>query len=121
MDGPRGTGCIEPTRGLFEARGDLSEESLGLESLNKPEGKSLATTPDAQSDMAEEILPGSTPGPGPVAEDGKEAAFRKVQKMEEIALHALHVEDNPSLNPWTFRTWFLGIGGLGARTSPPTC
>ncbi|KUJ19163.1 OPT superfamily oligopeptide transporter [Mollisia scopiformis] len=30
--------------------------------------------------------------------------------MEEIALYALHVDDDPSLNPWTFRTWFLGIG-----------
>jgi hypothetical protein len=25
--------------------------------------------------------------------------------MEEIALYALHVDDDPSLNPWTFRTW----------------
>jgi hypothetical protein len=35
-------------------------------------------------------------------------AAEKVDNMEEIALYALHVEDDPSLNPWTMRTWFLG-------------
>ena len=35
-------------------------------------------------------------------------AAEKVSDMSEIALYALHVEDDPSLNPWTFRTWFLG-------------
>ena len=43
-------------------------------------------------------------------------ASEKVNNMEEIALYALHVEDDPSLNPWTFRTWFLGMYTLqGAR------
>jgi hypothetical protein len=32
-------------------------------------------------------------------------ASEKVDNMEEIALYALHVDDDPSLNPWTFRTW----------------
>ena len=32
-------------------------------------------------------------------------AAEKVDNMEEIALYALHVDDDPSLNPWTFRTW----------------
>ena len=35
-------------------------------------------------------------------------AADKVENMEEIALYALHVDDDPSLNPWTMRTWFLG-------------
>jgi hypothetical protein len=39
-------------------------------------------------------------------------ASQKVQNMEEIALYALHVEDDPTLNPWTFRTWFLGKNEL---------
>lgn len=29
-------------------------------------------------------------------------------RMEDIALTALHVDDDPTLNPWTFRMWFLG-------------
>jgi len=28
-------------------------------------------------------------------------AAQKVEKMEDIALYALHVDDDPSLNPWT--------------------
>lgn len=40
-------------------------------------------------------------------------AQEKVENMEEIALYALHVEDDPSLDPWTFRTWALGIGLSG--------
>jgi hypothetical protein len=35
-------------------------------------------------------------------------AAEKVENMEEIALYALHVDDDRSLNPWTFRMWFLG-------------
>jgi hypothetical protein len=31
-----------------------------------------------------------------------------VANMEEIALKALHVDDDPTLNPWTFRMFFLG-------------
>lgn len=44
--------------------------------------------------------------------DGKKelTAAQKVGDMENIALYALEVEDDPSLNPWTFRTMFLGIG-----------
>ena len=32
-------------------------------------------------------------------------AKEKVDDMEQIALYALHVDDDPTLNPWTFRTW----------------
>jgi len=31
-----------------------------------------------------------------------------VARMEDVALKALHVDDNPSLNPWTFRMFVLG-------------
>lgn len=31
-----------------------------------------------------------------------------VASTEEIALQALHIDDDPSLNPWTFRMYFLG-------------
>lgn len=31
-----------------------------------------------------------------------------VANTEEIALKALHVDDDPTLNPWTFRVFFLG-------------
>ncbi|KAK8051943.1 hypothetical protein PG993_003328 [Apiospora rasikravindrae] len=47
---------------------------------------------------------------------GRRTAAEKVDNMEEIGLYALHVEDDPSLNPWTFRTWFIGLG-LSALSS----
>jgi len=31
-----------------------------------------------------------------------------VANMEDMALKALHVDDDPSLNPWTFRMFILG-------------
>jgi hypothetical protein len=32
-----------------------------------------------------------------------------VANMEDIALKALHTDDDVTLNPWTFRMFFLGI------------
>lgn len=41
-------------------------------------------------------------------------AAQKVDKMEEIALYALHVEDDPTLNPWTVcGLLFVGLFELG--------
>lgn len=37
--------------------------------------------------------------------------------METIALRALHVDDDPTLNPWTFRMFFIGKFQLIHRTS----
>jgi hypothetical protein len=34
---------------------------------------------------------------------------RIVVETSELAITALHVDDDPSLSPWTFRTFFLGI------------
>ena len=31
-----------------------------------------------------------------------------VNTAEDIVTHVLHVEDDPSLNPWTFRMFFIG-------------
>jgi hypothetical protein len=34
---------------------------------------------------------------------------RIVVETSELAITALHVDDDPSLSPWTFRTFFLGM------------
>lgn len=39
-----------------------------------------------------------------------------VANMEEIALKALHTDEDPSLNPWTFRMFFLGDFILATST-----
>jgi hypothetical protein len=41
--------------------------------------------------------------------DKLKTAAEKVDNMEEIAIYALHTDDDVSLNPWTFRTMFLGM------------
>jgi hypothetical protein len=46
----------------------------------------------------------------PVYEDeegglGKEGA---VETNEDLVTRVIHVEDDPTLNPWTFRVFFLG-------------
>jgi hypothetical protein len=40
--------------------------------------------------------------------DSERAAEPVVANMETIALKALHVDDDATLNPWTFRMFFLG-------------
>jgi hypothetical protein len=47
-------------------------------------------------------------------------AAEKVDNMEEIALYALHVDDDPSLNPWTFRTWLYVGSDVFDASSPNT-
>ncbi|KAI0529874.1 OPT oligopeptide transporter protein-domain-containing protein [Xylaria digitata] len=33
-----------------------------------------------------------------------------IDSIDDIVTKVLHVDDDPSLNPWTFRMWFIGIG-----------
>jgi YD repeat-containing protein len=41
----------------------------------------------------------------------KETHKRKAPKTpRELVSEILMVEDDPSVNPWTFRMWFIGIG-----------
>ncbi len=43
-------------------------------------------------------------------EDDTKGLVPDVQTTEGIVSNVLSVEDDPSLNPWTFRTFFLGFG-----------
>jgi hypothetical protein len=35
---------------------------------------------------------------------------KRIRNARDLVTEILLVEDDPSLNPWTFRMWFLGIG-----------
>ena len=37
-----------------------------------------------------------------------QTAAEKADKMDEIALHILKLDDDPTLNVWTFRVFFIG-------------
>lgn len=39
-----------------------------------------------------------------------EASETVLHSEREIATHVISVDDDPSLNPWTFRAFFLGLG-----------
>ncbi|KAF5120861.1 hypothetical protein E5D57_013197 [Metarhizium anisopliae] len=31
-----------------------------------------------------------------------------INSVDDLVTKVLHVDDDPSLNPWTFRMWFIG-------------
>lgn len=39
-----------------------------------------------------------------------DASYVVLNSEREIATHVISVDDDPSLNPWTFRAFFLGLG-----------
>jgi hypothetical protein len=43
-----------------------------------------------------------------IDEDGEEYFTTPVETAKDLITEVIHVTDDPSLNPWTFRTWFLG-------------
>jgi hypothetical protein len=64
------------------------EEDLGLRSPN-----SFASNTEAL--------------PAPVYHD-EEHFTRPVDSPKDIITEVIHAKDDPTLNPWTFRTWFIG-------------
>lgn len=42
-------------------------------------------------------------------EEGKLGGEGAVETNEDLLTRVIHVEDDPSLNPWTFRVFFLGM------------
>ncbi|KAG6371064.1 OPT oligopeptide transporter protein-domain-containing protein [Boletus reticuloceps] len=79
-------------------------------SLQKDE-KSCYTKADVEA-------PSSTPN--------DDASGIILDSAREIATHVISVDDDPFLNPWTFRAFFLGLGlstfggSLGTRDKPQT-
>lgn len=49
--------------------------------------------------------------PLPVYTDNEALSVEKIgplENAEEIVTHVIHVDDDPSLSPWTFRMFFIG-------------
>jgi hypothetical protein len=47
-------------------------------------------------------------GTGLPAYEGEDRAREAVSTAEDLVTRVINVEDDPSLDPWTFRTFFLG-------------
>jgi hypothetical protein len=43
-----------------------------------------------------------------IDEDGEEHFTAPAETAEDLVTEVIHVTDDSMLNPWTFRTWFLG-------------
>lgn len=49
--------------------------------------------------------------PSESLEDDDSPQAPLVATMKDIATRALHLDDDTTLNPWTFRMWFIGKSG----------
>jgi hypothetical protein len=43
-------------------------------------------------------------------ENGENEWNTPAETAEDLITGVIHAEDDPTLNPWTFRMWFLGLG-----------
>jgi hypothetical protein len=41
-------------------------------------------------------------------DNGEEHYNVPAETAKDLVTEVIHAQDDPSLNPWTFRTWFLG-------------
>ena len=44
------------------------------------------------------------------ASDDESEEAEVIHDARELVTHVISVEDDPSLNPWTFRSFFIGLG-----------
>ncbi|KAK5112776.1 hypothetical protein LTR62_003874 [Meristemomyces frigidus] len=84
--------------------GDMKKNDYGSHEFHDRDAK-VGTTVDISQHSDEE--------PPPQYEDAGDG-FRKVtepvESAKDIVTQVLHVDDDPTLNPYTFRVFFLGIG-----------
>ena len=86
-----GLGSPEPAREAFSEKPKLNDEGLDISKNEKR----------PYNDEAE-------PAPLYTDEEGKLGGEGAVETNEDLVTRVIHVEDDPSLNPWTFRVFFLG-------------
>jgi hypothetical protein len=42
--------------------------------------------------------------------EGEKESKGRLESARDLVTAVLSLEDDPTLNPWTFRMWFIGIG-----------
>ena len=50
-----------------------------------------------------------------------EGEIGALETAEDIVTTVIHVDDDPTINPWTFRMFFIGQYSLHTRTGRTTC
>jgi hypothetical protein len=66
----------------------------------------LSKEKQVHSDIAENTLYSKTDVESTTETD----CIEVLQNERDIVTHVISVEDDPSLSPWTFRSFFIGIG-----------
>ncbi|KAJ5186100.1 Oligopeptide transporter OPT superfamily [Penicillium cf. griseofulvum] len=74
---------------------DINSEDLGGKGVDMNKVPSIQEVPLPLYDDAEALSKGNA---------------APLQTAEEIVTHVIHVDDDPTLNPWTFRMFFIGLG-----------
>jgi hypothetical protein len=94
-----------------------SEAQVNTDGLGSPEpaGEAFSEKPKLQSgdldiskDEKRAYNEEAEPAPIYTDEEGKLGGEGAVETNEDLVTRVIHVEDDPSLNPWTFRVFFLG-------------
>ena len=84
------------------------EKSGGIAKSASPNG-SLSDDPEVQKGArAQSTGVDSTLPHYDAREDDHFGEGVVVETAKDVVTHVLHVDDDPSLNPWTFRAYFLG-------------
>jgi hypothetical protein len=78
----------------------ISPSNKNASNIEKLEFKPAATQSTLEA--------GTSPGATYRDENGEEHYTAPPTTAKEIATEVIHAVDDPTLNPWTFRTWFLG-------------
>jgi hypothetical protein len=50
--------------------------------------------------------------PIPYDPEAEEHYNSPAETAEDLVTEVIHATDDPTLNPWTFRTWFLGMKSI---------
>jgi hypothetical protein len=88
-----GLGSPEPTVDTFSEKPKINEDAVDAKGAPEIQYKI-----EGESDAA----------PIYTDEEGKLEGEGAVETNEDLVTRVIHVEDDPSLNPWTFRVFFLG-------------
>lgn len=82
--------------------GDLKDAAI-----NQSSSLSKAST-ESPKNFDEKHIENGVAAPVYDEEAGEHEGHLHVASAKELVTNVLHVDDDPTLNPWTFRMWFLG-------------
>lgn len=87
------------------SRPDSTEMDAGVLSMELE--RNYSYTSSSSTSIKEKTVVRETVKDVSTEEEGWDKS-KGAPNMEQIALKALHVDDDPTLNPWTFRVFFIG-------------